>query len=82
VVEAFKRWEIVMHFFWKSRPVEVRDVRALSIDFLPLFREAPVVIVDSNVLEKQPVIALFARVEVGLELDRGNLDSLAARVSV
>ena len=71
-----------MHFFWKSRPVEVRVVRALSIDFLPLSRETPVVLVGSNMLEKQPVIALFARVEVGLELDRGNLDSLAARVSV
>jgi hypothetical protein len=34
------------------------------------------------VLEKQSVIAFFARVELGLELDRGNLDSIAARVLV
>jgi len=74
--EVFDCREFAPLVFWNSLPVEVRVVGTSARVTFPLSREGSVVLVGSNVLEEQPVIAGFARVELGLELDRGNPFSL------
>jgi len=76
--EVFDCREFAPLVFWNSLPVEVRVVGTSARVTFPLSREGSVVLVGSNVLEEQPVIAGFARVELGLELDRGNPFSLAS----
>ena len=80
--EVFDRREGAPLLLWNSRPVEVREVGAIASVSLPLSREGSVVIVGTVVLEKQDFVACIARVELGLELDRSNLDSLATRLPV
>ena len=75
--KSFKRWEVAMLRFTDSLSLKVREVVSNMRTSLPIFWENMVVLFGSNVLEEELVVACFARVEFGLELDCSDLDSLA-----